>query len=91
MQHDLGNNENFVPKTIECRWITTDTDVCLEVELRAILAPGFKAAIDEAIVNLLNTTVRDIIKQGSEELGIPVLDPLKIERLDIDLNLDGLQ
>jgi len=60
----------------------------LEAELRTLLAPGFKAAIDDAIVNLLDTTVRQLILEGSPDLGIPVLDPFRLERLDLDLNLD---
>ncbi|GFG38758.1 hypothetical protein Cfor_07052, partial [Coptotermes formosanus] len=58
-------------------------------QLRTLLAPGFKSAIDDAIINLLNTTVRDIILNGSPDLGIPPLDPLKIDHLDLDINLDG--
>jgi hypothetical protein len=62
--------------------------VSLEAQLRTLLAPGFKSALDDTIINLLNTTVRQIILEGSEDLGIPVLDPLKIEHLDLDINLD---
>jgi len=56
--------------------------------LRRMLAPGFKAAIDDAIINLLDTTVRQILLEGSPDLGIPVLDPFKLDRVDLDLNLD---
>jgi hypothetical protein len=55
------------------------------------VAPGFKAALDDAIINLLNTKVRQIILEGSEELGIPSLDPAKIDHLDLDLDLEGVQ
>jgi hypothetical protein len=65
-------------------------DVFSEVQLRTMLAPGFKAVIDDAITNLLNTTVRQIIQEGSPDLGIPPLDPLNIDHLDLDVNLDGL-
>lgn len=60
----------------------------LEAELRTLLAPGFRAVLDDTIANLLDTTVRQIILEGSEDLGIPVLDPLKIDHLDLDINLD---
>jgi len=59
----------------------------LEAELRTLLAPGFKAAIDDAIINLLDTTVRQLILEGSPDLGVPVLDPFRLEHLDLDLNL----
>ncbi|PNF29373.1 hypothetical protein B7P43_G07836 [Cryptotermes secundus] len=62
----------------------------LEAQLRALVAPGFKAALDDSIINLLDTTVRQIIIEGSEELGIPPLDPAKLDHVDLDLNLDGL-
>jgi hypothetical protein len=63
-------------------------DVSLEAELRTLLAPGFKAALDDLIINLLDTTVRQLILEGSPDLGIPVLDPFRLDRLDLDLNLD---
>jgi hypothetical protein len=60
----------------------------LEIQLRRMLAPGFKAAIDDAITNLLDTTVRELILTGSPDLGIPVLDPFRLDHLDLDINLD---
>jgi hypothetical protein len=57
-------------------------------QLRTLLKPGFKAALDDAIINLLDTTVRQILLEGSPDLGIPVLDPLEIEHVDLDVNLD---
>jgi hypothetical protein len=39
----------------------------------------------------LDEEVRKIILEGSEDLGVPVLDPLEIEHLDIDLDLDGIK
>jgi len=56
--------------------------------LRTLLKPGFKAAIDDAIRDLLDTTVRQILLEGSPDLGLPVLDPLEIEHVDLDVNLD---
>jgi len=63
-------------------------DVSVEIQLRRMLAPGFKAAIDDAITNLLDTTVRELILTGSPDLGIPVLDPFRLDHLDLDINLD---
>jgi hypothetical protein len=65
---------------------TIDVDACLEAQLRAVVAPGFKSALDDAIVNLLNTRVRQIILEGSEDLGIPILDPLRIEHLGLGIH-----
>jgi hypothetical protein len=65
---------------------TIDVDVCLEAQLRALVVPGFKSALDDSIINLIDTKVRQIILEGSEDLGIPVLDPLRIEHLDLDVN-----
>jgi len=59
----------------------------LEARLRTLLAPGLKAAIDDQIKQLLDTTVRDIILNGSPDLGFPVLDPLYLEHVDLDLNV----
>ena len=56
--------------------------------MRTLLKPGFKAAIDDAIRDLLDTTVRQILLEGSPDLGLPVLDPLEIEHVDLDVNLD---
>jgi len=53
-----------------------------------MLAPGFKSAIDDAIINLLNTTVRQMILEGSPDLGFPVLDPYLLDHLDLDINMD---
>jgi hypothetical protein len=64
-------------------------DVSLEAELRTLLAPGFRAALDDLITNLLDTTVRQMILEGSPDLGFPVLDPFHLDHLDLDLNLDG--
>jgi len=60
----------------------------LEFQLRRMLAPGFKAAIDDAIIGLLDTTVRDILLNGSPDLGIPVLDPFYLDHLDLDINIE---
>jgi len=57
--------------------------------LRSMLAPGFKAAIDDAITDLLNTVVRQIILEGSPDLGIPPLDPFYLEHVDLDLDLEN--
>lgn len=63
--------------------------VSLEPQLRALLAPGFKAAIDDAIRDLLDTTVRQLILEGSPDLGFPVLDPFELDHVDLDVNLEG--
>jgi hypothetical protein len=63
-------------------------DIPLEAQLRTLLAPGFKAAIDDAIKDLLDTTVRQIILEGSPDLGLPVLDPFELDHLDLDVNMD---
>jgi len=61
----------------------------LEIQLRKMLAPGFKAAIDDAIIDLLDTTVRQMILEGAPDLGLPVLDPFYLDHLDLDVNLDS--
>jgi hypothetical protein len=90
LQHDSVNmkqQSNICSKIL--RLFTVDADVCSEAQLRALVGPGFKSALDDSIINLLDTTVREIIIQGSEELGIPPLDPAKIDHLDLDLDLEG--
>lgn len=65
--------------------------VPLEARLRTLLAPGFKAAIDDSIINLLDTTVRQLLLTGLPEFGLPVLDPLQVEHLDLNVDLDTIQ
>jgi hypothetical protein len=65
-------------------------DFFVEAQLRTLLAPGFKAAIDDAIINLLDTTVRQMILEGSPDLGFPVLDPFELDHVDLDLNVDNI-
>ncbi|PSN55967.1 hypothetical protein C0J52_02147 [Blattella germanica] len=63
----------------------------LLAELRTYLSPAFRSALDDSVIAFLDTTVRDIIKNGYEEWGVPVLDPLSIEHLDLDLNFDQIK
>jgi hypothetical protein len=60
--------------------------VSLEARLQNLPAPGNKT-IDGEIKNWLNTTVRELILNGSEDLGLPVLDPLLIDQVDINIDL----
>ncbi|XP_069687791.1 uncharacterized protein [Periplaneta americana] len=62
----------------------------LKAEIKAVLSPSFRSSLDDSIINFLNTNVRQIMLEGSEELGIPILDPLKIDHLDIDLQMDPI-
>jgi hypothetical protein len=70
---------------------TVDLHVCLVAQLRAAIAPGFKSALDDSVANLLDTTVRQIIRDGSESLGIPSLDPLKVDHLEVDIDQSELK
>jgi hypothetical protein len=54
------------------------------------LKPGFRDALDDNLARFLDTVVRDLIINGSPDLGVPVMDPLEITHLDIDLNQDGM-
>jgi hypothetical protein len=71
--------------------LTVDVDICLEAQLRAIVAPGFRSALDDSIKNLVDTSVRNIIREGSEELGIPPLDPAKVDHLDLEFDEAGIK
>jgi hypothetical protein len=62
-----------------------------EARIRTFLAPGFRTELEDNIKRLLETKVREIILNGNAELGIPVLDPLRVEHLEIDLDQDGLR
>jgi hypothetical protein len=68
-----------------------DAGVCLVAQLRAVVAPGFKSALDDSVRNLLDTTVRQIIRNGSESLGIPSLDPLKISHVELDIDQSDIK
>jgi hypothetical protein len=54
------------------------------------LKPAFRDALDDNLARFLDTVVRDLIINGSPDLGIPVMDPLEITHLDIDLNHDSV-
>lgn len=56
-----------------------------------VLKPGFRDEFEDNLARFIDTYVRDIIKNGSPELNIPVLDPLAIEHFDIDINQESLQ
>jgi hypothetical protein len=64
--------------------------VCLENRLRTFLQPGFRDEFEDNLKRFIDNVVRNVIVNGSPELGLPVLDPAKIDRFDIDLNQDGL-
>lgn len=56
-----------------------------------VLKPGFRDEFEDNLAKFVDTYVRNIIKNGSTELNIPVLDPLAIEHFDIDINQEGLK
>jgi hypothetical protein len=76
--------------TAKCVLFTDDVGFSSETRLRTLLAPGLKSALDDAIINFVDTKVRQAILEGSPDLGLPVLDPAKIENLDFDVSLDGI-
>jgi len=45
---------------------------------------------DDNLYRYFDITVRNIVINGSPDASIPVLDPLVIDRKDIDINQDGL-
>jgi hypothetical protein len=55
-----------------------------------VLRPGFRDLFEENLKRFIDTVVRDIILNGSPDLGLPVLDPLNVDHLDLDLNQEGL-
>jgi len=62
----------------------------LEHRLRMFLKPGFRTEFDDNLKRFIDTVVRDVILNGNEEFGIPVLDPLKVDHLNINLAQEGL-
>ena len=54
------------------------------------LKPGFRTELEDNLKRFIDTVVRNLIINGDAELGVPVADPLNVDRLDIDLNQDGL-
>ncbi|KAJ9582714.1 hypothetical protein L9F63_022955 [Diploptera punctata] len=56
----------------------------------AITKREARSSTDDALKNLLDTTVRNVMLEGSTDWGIPVLDPLSLDHLDIDLNFDPI-
>ncbi|XP_053660333.1 uncharacterized protein LOC128709359 [Anopheles marshallii] len=53
------------------------------------LKPDQRATLDEALAQLLEN-IRELLRTGDPERGIPVMAPLQTERLDVDLSLGGL-
>ena len=54
------------------------------------LRPGFRTEFEDNLKRFIDTVVRDVILNGSPDLGLPVLDPLSVDHLDLDLNQEGL-
>jgi hypothetical protein len=54
------------------------------------LRPGFRTELEDNIKRFIDTVVRDVIVNGNADLDLPVLDPLAVDHLDIDLNQEGL-
>uniref|UniRef100_A0A182ST47 Lipid-binding serum glycoprotein N-terminal domain-containing protein n=1 Tax=Anopheles maculatus TaxID=74869 RepID=A0A182ST47_9DIPT len=53
------------------------------------LKPDQRATLDEALAQLLEN-IRELLRTGDPERGIPVMAPLQTDRLDVDLSLGGL-
>ncbi|XP_050070982.1 uncharacterized protein LOC126558935 [Anopheles maculipalpis] len=53
------------------------------------LKPEQRATLDEALAQLLEN-IRELLRTGDPERGIPVMAPLQTDRLDVDLSLGGL-
>uniref|UniRef100_A0A182JMR6 Hemolymph juvenile hormone binding protein n=1 Tax=Anopheles atroparvus TaxID=41427 RepID=A0A182JMR6_ANOAO len=51
--------------------------------------PNSRATLDEALAQLLEN-IRELLRTGDPERGIPVLAPLQTDRLDVDLSFGGL-
>jgi len=62
----------------------------MEKRLRMFLQPGFRDEFDDNLKRFIDTVVRDLIINGAPDLGLPVLDPLKVDHLDIDLSQETL-
>ncbi|XP_053671691.1 uncharacterized protein LOC128721913 [Anopheles nili] len=54
-----------------------------------ILRPELRTTLDEALAQLLEN-IRELLRTGDPERGIPVMAPLQTDRLDVDLSLGGL-
>jgi len=78
----LGANALPKPRQINRR--------VLENRLRMFLRPGFRDLFEDNLKRFIDTVVRDVILNGSPDLGLPVLDPLKLDHVDLDLNQEGL-
>jgi len=78
----LGTNANPRPRQINLR--------VLEKRLRTFLQPGFRDEFEDNLKRFIDTVVRDLIINGAPDLGLPVLDPLKVDHLDINLSQETL-
>ncbi|XP_049281909.1 uncharacterized protein LOC125763116 [Anopheles funestus] len=54
-----------------------------------VLKPDQRATLDEALAQLLEN-IRELLRTGDPERGIPVMAPLQTDQLDVDLSLGGL-
>jgi hypothetical protein len=55
-----------------------------------LLRPGFRDEFEDNLKRFIDNVVRDVILNGSPDLGLPILDPLAVAHLDLDLNQEGL-
>jgi len=62
----------------------------MENRLRMFIKPGFRDEFEDNLSRFIDTVVRDLILNGASDLGLPVLDPLNVDHLDIDLNQETL-
>jgi len=62
----------------------------LENRLRMFLKPGFRTELDDNLKAFIDTVVRDVIKNGNTDLGIPPADPLELAQVDINIDQENL-
>uniref|UniRef100_A0A182MGA8 Uncharacterized protein n=1 Tax=Anopheles culicifacies TaxID=139723 RepID=A0A182MGA8_9DIPT len=63
--------------------------VPLQPQQLELLKPNHRATLDEALAQLLEN-IRELLRTGDPERGIPVMAPLQTDQLDVDLSLGGL-
>ncbi|XP_035890553.1 uncharacterized protein LOC118502432 [Anopheles stephensi] len=61
----------------------------IQPQLLDNLKPEQRATLDEALAQLLEN-IRELLRTGDPERGIPVMAPLQTDQLDVDLSLGGL-
>jgi hypothetical protein len=90
-REELDDNLKIVIDTVATdSFHTVYFVVCLESRLRMFLKPGFRDEFEDNLTRFIDTVVRDLIVNGAPDLGLPVLDPLLVDHLDIDLSQDTL-